>query len=430
MEKRFVDITDVGQLWSRRLRDVPADAAWDVSEERESRMHRIHAYPAKFPAFIATRAFTYAREQGLNPRCVADVFCGCGTVAHEAQRAGLAFWGCDINPVATLIARTKSARLDPATLLGYLEPVLRRAEQPGARPDLTPVAEGRLRRWFHPDQFDALGGLLVAIRDITPVDSMYRDAYECIFSAILKACSQWRQRSIKPALHPAKVPSPVLPTFALHMGQLARALAEEGRPLRRQQPVEIHRANALTVARPPRPVNMIISSPPYVTSYEYADLHQLSSLWLGYADDYRDLRAGSIGSAQHSLNLKRSVNQLNLTGNQVVFSLYDQDRRAASAVANYYIDMQQIARRCRELLAPQGIAMFVIGNTKYAGVDIDNASHLAESLLEAGFGRVRAVRRTISNKIATPFRDTSGRFSRTRTGHHVYAHEYVLMAHL
>ena len=27
-------------------------------------------------------------------------------------------------------------------------------------------------------------------------------------------------------------------------------------------------------------VDMIITSPPYVTSYEYADLHQLSSLWL------------------------------------------------------------------------------------------------------------------------------------------------------
>ncbi|MEZ2416368.1 hypothetical protein [Luteibacter sp. RCC_6_2] len=430
METLFVDITDVDQLWSRRLRDVPADPAWDVSDEREPRMHRIHAYPAKFPAFIATRAFAYARGHGLNPRRVADVFCGCGTVAHEAQRAGLAFWGCDINPVATLIARTKSARLDPQTLLSYLGSVLRRAERGGERPDLSPAAEERLRRWFQPGQFDALGSLLAAIREETPTDSMYRDAYECMFSAILKACSQWRQRSIKPALHPTKIPSPVLPTFAQHMGRLARALSEEGRPAHRQRPVEIHRANALTVARPERLVSMIISSPPYVTSYEYADLHQLSSLWLGYADDYRDLRAGSIGSAQHSLNLKRSVNQLNRIGNQVVFSLYDQDRRAASAVANYYIDMQAIARRCRELLAPQGIAMFVIGNTKYAGVDIDNASHLAESLLDAGFGRVRAVRRTISNKIATPFRDNSGRFSRTRTGHHVYAHEYVLMAHL
>lgn len=425
-----MDITDVDQLWGRRLRDVPADPAWDVSDEREPRMHRIHAYPAKFPAFIATRAFAYARDQGLRPRQVADFFCGCGTVAHEAQRAGLAFWGCDISPVATLIARTKSARLDAQILLGYLDPVLQRAERGGMQPDLSQVAQDRLRRWFLPEQFDALGSLLVAIREVTPAGTMYRDAYECMFSAILKACSQWRQRSIKPALHPAKTPSAVLPTFAQHMGQLARALSEEKRPTGRQQPVEIHQANALTVARPARPVNMIISSPPYVTSYEYADLHQLSSLWLGYAEDYRDLRSGSIGSAQHSLNLKRSVNQLNRTGNQVVFSLYDQDRRAASAVANYYIDMQAIARRCSELLAPQGIAMFVIGNTKYAGVDIDNASHLAESLLDAGFGRVRAVRRTISNKIATPFRDTAGRFSRTRTGHHVYAHEYVLMAHL
>jgi hypothetical protein len=29
-------------------------------------------------------------------------------------------------------------------------------------------------------------------------------------------------------------------------------------------------------------VTLVITSPPYVTSYEYADLHQLTSIWLGY----------------------------------------------------------------------------------------------------------------------------------------------------
>lgn len=71
-------------------------------------MHRIHAYPAKFPAFITTKAISYAREQGLFPRSIADIFCGCGTVAFESKRASLDFWGCDINPVATMIAKVKS----------------------------------------------------------------------------------------------------------------------------------------------------------------------------------------------------------------------------------------------------------------------------------------------------------------------------------
>ena len=32
-------------------------------------------------------------------------------------------------------------------------------------------------------------------------------------------------------------------------------------------------------------VDLVITSSPYVTSYEYADIHQLSTIWLDLADD-------------------------------------------------------------------------------------------------------------------------------------------------
>ena len=71
--------------------------------------------------------------------------------------------------------------------------------------------------------------------------------------------------------------------------------------------------------------------PPYVTSYEYAGLHQLSSLWLGFASDYRSLREGSIGRSRHALDVDREIKRLNQTGGRVVFSLFDQDRAIARA---------------------------------------------------------------------------------------------------
>src|SRR3546814_11916196 len=80
---------------------------------------------------------------------------------------------------------------------------------------------------------------------------------------------------------------------------------------------DIRYANVLTVARPRQSLDLIVTSPPYVTSYEYADLHQLSSLWLGYAQDHRELRVGSIGSSQHALTFKRAHSGLNHIGRQV-----------------------------------------------------------------------------------------------------------------
>ena len=82
----------------------------DRTDRREDPIHRIHSYPAKFPAFITTKALQYAEEQGIDVKVVADVFCGCGTTAVEAKRNGKHFWGCDINPVATLIAKVKTRR--------------------------------------------------------------------------------------------------------------------------------------------------------------------------------------------------------------------------------------------------------------------------------------------------------------------------------
>ena len=171
-----------------------------------------------------------------------------------------------------------------------------------------------------------------------------------------------------------------------------------------------------------------MTSPPYVTSYEYADLHQLSALWLGYAEDYRSLRTGSIGSTQHELNFGRNFKHLNSVGMRVVFALYDRDQRAARSVANYYLDMQRVAQRTFELLHRRGMAVVVIGNTRYKDVLIDNACHLSEALLTAGFKAVEVTKRRISNKAHTPFRAGDGRFSPIATSQSTYAEEFILFA--
>jgi len=58
-----------------------------------------------------SNAIDYAKNNGSKVDWVADMFCGCGTTAYEATRSGKNFWGSDINPVATLIAKTKSWRM-------------------------------------------------------------------------------------------------------------------------------------------------------------------------------------------------------------------------------------------------------------------------------------------------------------------------------
>lgn len=42
---------------------IAVDENWNDCEDTELIMHTIHAYPAKFPAFMASKAFAYAKAK-------------------------------------------------------------------------------------------------------------------------------------------------------------------------------------------------------------------------------------------------------------------------------------------------------------------------------------------------------------------------------
>ncbi len=204
-------------------------------------------------------------------------------------------------------------------------------------------------------------------------------------------------------------------------------LANEKREISTNSKVEIHTGNFLDYTIGIPKVDLIVTSPPYVNSYEYADLHQLSTLWLNYANDYRDLREGSIGSLHHNYNFNSEWKNLNRVGSKIVSKLIYHKNHQMKSVAKYFLDMQKVAHRSFEILKKQGLAFFVIGNTEYKGVRIDNALHLAESLIDAGFSQVLASKRKISNKILTPFRDDQGRFTTNSEGRKVYNEEFIVI---
>lgn len=403
---------------------VPIDSFWNIGEERELKIHRIHAYPAKFPAFITTKALEYANRQGRPVKSIADIFCGCGTTAFEARRNNISFWGCDINPVATLIAKTKSRRYQNGRIASYYNSIIERfnAEQIC---DQYFSGNERLIFWYKREQYNDLARLKSIIINQTPDGSDYRMFFLCAFSNILKATSVWLTKSIKPQVDPRKKCAEVLGSFKKQCELMFVANDEIGGYY--DAVSEIVTGNILSDIAPSSRVDMIITSPPYVTSYEYADLHQLSSLWLGFTDDYRKLRDGTIGSVHHDYNFAREWKRLNGAGNKIVSLLLDRDKSKAHSVAKYFLDMQGVAKKAYDMLNNKGIALFVIGNTDYKGVRIDNAKHLAESLVDAGFSTLFATKRKISNKTLTPYRDSIGKFSSDSTGRKIYSEEFILI---
>ena len=63
---------DLYNYSSVELDNLPINSDWDGRDVSENLMHRIHAYPAKFPAFITTKAIQYAESKAVQVDTVAD----------------------------------------------------------------------------------------------------------------------------------------------------------------------------------------------------------------------------------------------------------------------------------------------------------------------------------------------------------------------
>lgn len=407
-----------------------SESYWDFGDKKEDPIHRIHSYPAKFPAFITTKALSYAEQEDVDVNVIADVFCGCGTTAVEAKRNGKNFWGCDINPVATLIARVKTHHYYDSVLVRYFEAIKREYDciDP-TEVELEHVSE-RIRYWFDDVNTLDLIRLDRAIRRHTHEGSPHRRFFHCALSNILKPTSRWLTKSIKAQLDPAKSLRRVMEAFENQFSLMRKANRKNRFPFPNTR-VEIRRRNFLASIEPERRADLIVTSPPYVTSYDYASIHQLSALWLGYTSDYRTLRKNMLGKrySVEEPNLA-DIEQLGLSPMKTYKSLLNIDRSNAYSVARYFVDIDRTVAKCGRMLNENGMAIFVIGNTQYKGIKIDNARHLENCLDRAGFSSVKTIPRKVSLKTMTPYRDKHGRFTRDSTQRQVYSKEFVVIGRM
>ncbi|MDH6535056.1 hypothetical protein D0T51_11810 [Parabacteroides sp. 52] len=207
-------------FYSVDFEQIPLDPFWNTGDGKECKMHRIHAYPAKFPAFITTKAIEFVKKRGVDVRLVADIFCGCGTVAHETKKNGLCFWGCDINPVATLIAETKSHIYNDEVLKCYTEAILNSFSSSYIEDCEIENVNSRIKYWFKTEQIKDLLILKKIIFSTVADDKYYLNFFLCAFSNILKATSVWLTKSIKPQVDPHKTPANVINSFVKQVSMM------------------------------------------------------------------------------------------------------------------------------------------------------------------------------------------------------------------
>jgi len=428
---------------------VEEDVSWRFEnaslKETNYITHGYHRYPAKFIPQLAKRLIlNYSKLEDL----VCDPFMGCGTTIVEALVNKRRAIGIDINPVAVLISKAKSFPLDPKELEILSDQFLQSASfsidyyKKSNTSKNTEVIDplvpnnDRIRYWFPPEVIRRNLGIIFQ-RCLKIDDENIRNFFLCAFSHILKNCSIWLMKSVKPTRDPKKKMPDPYKTFKRHLKKMIKGNQAffEIIPVKVRENIERYRklkegsATKLTIED--NKVNLIITSPPYVTSYEYADLHQLSALWFGWAENIQQFiqqfRTGFIGSIYQQSKKDNSISsELAI---ETIEKLSKISYRLSIAVQKYFGDMQKCFDEMYRVLKDGGNVCIVIGNTELKKVKILNAEILVEIMTNLGFKLNKIVKRRIPSKILPSTRDSkTGKFiSRQNADRIAYPHEYILI---
>lgn len=391
--------------------------------------HGYHRYPAKFVPQLVKQLIEEYTEDGHS---IADVFAGCGTTLVEGKLHGRKTVGVDINPVARLITNAKVNPVKPELLdesFAILQNAI--AEYKPVEKYYSVVHE-RIDYWFRDEEKNKIAFLYAHILDIK--NEKAKVFYLCALSHILKNCSRWLQDSTKPQVHKEKKISEVFDTFSAHAKRMLKKNKEFYNKLKLEKKLStsctIKLADARNTRIPDNSVNAIITSPPYVTSYEYADIHQLTGYWFKYIADITKFRRKFIGTF-YSLNKDLSLPDVSPTAQSIVAQLEQKEMKWAREVANYFKDMFAVAKEMYRISAPKGRVCLVIGNTEQKGVNIQSSEAFAEMLYAVGFEVEEVIKRKIPHKIIPTIRDKkTGKFTslESETSKKVYPNEYIIIA--
>lgn len=252
--------------------------------------HGFHSYPARFHPLVPRRLLEASPDAGV----ILDPFVGSGTTLVEAALAGRAGIGVDINPLAVALARLK-ATLWPAHRRAQIAAVAqhvaarageaarasRRADAPSAKPRRQTRYDDPRR--YPPHVFRELVTLREAIDAAAGNDAELRGVLLLVLSSIVVKVSLQRsdtdetlvQRNI-PRGAAARHFAAKATELAGRMGSFA-VRVPAGTPAPAVSVGDARRLAHLESAS----VDVVITSPPYLGTYDYASHHARRFGWLG-----------------------------------------------------------------------------------------------------------------------------------------------------
>jgi hypothetical protein len=410
----------------RLLKDRESDEDfWSLKDrDRRDSAHCIFQYPAMMVPLVQRRLLASILEAQPSIQSIYDPFVGSGTSLVSGMHFGLDVYGNDINPLAVLISRVRTARQAEFTIGAIVTQIAREATL-DRRDDVECDLRNR-EKWFQLTVSIELSRLRRAIRRQSNL--WVRRFLWVTLAETVRLTSNDRTSTYK--LHARPVADSAKRTLSpvavfLEMGTInAESFSEFRSELRRRSRVrsgtyagnsEVNIGDTRDTSDKfgAKSFDLIMTSPPYgdnLTTVTYGQHSYLPLHWIDYEDidpeaDRETLRTTheidrrSLGGTQHEKSwteesLLASSPALKNFADNLPATPSDGRKRLLRFYGDFAASLVSIASAAK----PNAYMVWTVGNRNIGGKQVPTNIVLQELLEEQGCSVLKTLTRTIHHK--------------------------------
>lgn len=384
--------------------------------------HAFDKYPAKMVPHIARFAIEQCTEIGQH---IFDPFCGCGTTIIESRLLGRSATGVEINPYATILAKSKSFYYSTSTIMRYCNIVLEAARH--IKVDSRPFSPEWISYWFYEQVLQEVYQIREAIRILQPeIPPKYYTALLAMLAITARNVSKADDRSPKPfiskrCLQKEKGKNANALQVFLEVCNRFVCMHKEFRKLagnnKTKVTISCRDARQLTKKLLANRYDAIITSPPYLTAQDYYRSSKIELAITQIIDQKQAIKMSHrmVGTDRGSF-VKRTIpnNHYKYTG---IHELEKINHRAAMIASKYIEDMNIIIQTCQKILKPTGRLCLVVGNSMVRSIQLPIHKWLIQISQDNGFHLFKHFIEEVRNRRVPP----------NRQGHRsIISNEHVL----
>lgn len=331
--------------------------------KRHRATHHIHKYPAKLIPHIPNYLINkFTKKEDI----ILDPFCGSGTTLLESLLCDRNALGVEINPVARLIAKVKTTPININELKTSAQICYKEIKK--CKTTDIPEFENR-DLWFTKKTQVNLAKIKTSI-DNMDVNQDIHDFFLVCFCAIIRKVSNADPRDILPQMAKCSIQLNVLNEFLRQLDfniermrdlsnskTTSRIIGEDAKKINLRQEV-----------------NMVITSPPYLSAMEYFRNMKLEYYWLsnGNVESYRELARQTI-NGEAPQKMKKELQPLEIPEiDRFVAKIYKKSPKYGFKTSKYFFDLYYIMNKMYNSLLDDGHCAIIIGNSKV----LDHRVHL------------------------------------------------------